>query len=122
MDARNKAHQELLHAVMIAVGSLPYVRVWKQNTGGAELNGSIIQYGLPGAADITGILNHVSGLGLRLEIEIKTGTGHLSKKQINFKNMIDKFGGLYLECRSVEQAKTFVERARNAALKGHTYK
>lgn len=116
---QNKAHQELVHNVLLAIGSKPYVRVWKQNTGvGATANGKRLHFGLPGAADITGILRHVSGVGLRLEIECKTGSGKLSEKQLNFKNMIDKMGGLYLVCRSVQEAIEFVEGRRNAAIIG----
>lgn len=76
------------------------VRLWRQNTGVARSfdGGSIVAYGVPGGADLSGI---IAG-GRRLEIEVKTPGVKQSPQQINFERMITKFGGLYLVARSVE--------------------
>lgn len=106
---RSKEHQALLDRVLLKIGGLPYVRVWPNNTGSAVTDaGNYVRYGLPGSADITGILTDARGNGLRLEIEIKTGSGVLSDKQKKFRDMICKMGGLYLECRNENDALNFV--------------
>ena len=54
-----------------------------------------MQYGLKGSADLTGITN----LGIRLEIEIKTGKSVQSEAQKNFMEMIRAQNGIYIVCR-----------------------
>ena len=109
-------HSELVNKVLLKIGSLDFVRVWKNNTGTAiAMDGNrIIKYGLPGSADITGILLNKSGLGIRIEIEIKTGRAILNKKQKNFKKMILGLGGLYLLCRHEDEAFDFVMQVRSS--------
>lgn len=98
------AHSDLVHELLKAL-SLPGVRVWKNATGKARSmhdDDVIIAYGLDGSADITGILKCKSNLGIRLEVEVKTGSGRLRENQINFRNMIQRMGGLHIEARDVE--------------------
>ncbi len=64
-------------------------------------------------ADISGILTHKSGLGLRLEIEIKTGSARQTTEQKNFEKMIKSLGGIYFVARSVNCALEFCDRAAN---------
>lgn len=64
----------------------------------------LVLFGLKGEADIQGILMG----GRAIAIEVKTGTGSLTPEQIAFKNMWEKFGGLYIEARSVEDVLTIV--------------
>lgn len=109
----SKAHSELVNRVLLKIGSLPYCRVWKNATGAyQDERGLWVKYGLPGSADITGILTLADGHGVRLEIEIKTGAGRQSEKQVNFEKMIVKMGGLYLVCRHEDEALRFIETKR----------
>jgi len=104
-----KAHQELLDKIMLAVGSLPNVRIWPRGVGLAKnmYNENVIRYGIPGESDLDGI---IAPHGRRLHIEIKTGSGKLSEKQQKFKAMIEKFGGVYIEARSVEDCLTELKK------------
>ena len=106
------AHSDLVHLLLMAL-SLPGVRVWKNATGVArDMNDDdrMISYGLKGSADITGIVRCKSGLGVRLEVECKTGTGKLHAEQKNFKNMIEIMGGVHIEARDVDSVVAHVKK------------
>lgn len=60
-----------------------------------------IHFGIPGQADITGILKG----GTRLEIEVKGERGKQSREQKNYQNMIEKYGGLYILARDTSDVK-----------------
>jgi hypothetical protein len=88
------------------------MRLWRMNTGvaSADEGGSlklgqrpgrrVVRFGVPGQADLTGILPG----GIRLEIETKTDNGRQSIDQQNYQRMIERFGGVYVLARSVEDA------------------
>jgi hypothetical protein len=120
-------HQRLVHEILIAVGGMPDVRVWKQVNGMAIPYGAEhpVHFGGPnGQGDIGGIMR-VSQLvdpdgglyqtrntyGVRLEIEVKTGSGRPSKEQIVYQKMIEKFGGIYILARSVDDALRPIQNA-----------
>lgn len=89
----------LVHAILRAWGAHPSLRIWRQNTGGALLKDRFVQFGTPGQGDISGLLlPH----GRRLEIECKTERGRQTAEQVSFQAMIERFGGLYVLARSVE--------------------
>lgn len=104
---RTKAHQSLVDDILYAVGSLPTVRVWKTVCGVFRdfSSNRTIKVGLPGAADITGILSN----GKRLEIEVKTGSAKQNDKQKLYQAMIEKFGGVYILARDVESTLTRIK-------------
>jgi len=91
-------HQQLVDDLLFALGSRPDVRIWIRPVGFDY--GKNIRYGVPGETDLDGI---VGPYGRRLAIEVKTGAAELSPKQKLWKAMILKFGGIYIEARSVEQ-------------------
>lgn len=57
-----------------------------------------ISYGLVGQCDLSGIRKSD---GKRVEIEVKTGTGRLSKDQKNFRDMILRCNGIHIELRKL---------------------
>ena len=61
----------------------------------------VVRFGVPGQADLTGILPD----GRRLEVEVKSATGRQSAAQRDFQNLIERFGGLYVLARSVEDVR-----------------
>lgn len=78
------------------------LRAWRQNVGLFQtLDGKRRVYcGVPGAADISGILAD----GRRLEIETKThrpGSEQFEQQRI-YEKMILDFGGVYILARSVD--------------------
>ncbi len=103
MPNKYTAHEALVNEILRVLGSRPEFRVWTNRNGYAvPLHGEHpMWFGtVEGAADISGI---IKGSGVRLEIEVKSGSGRLSKAQINFRNMILLFGGVFIEARSIEQ-------------------
>ena len=58
--------------------------------GPRSTGGRIVRFGLPGQADLTGILTG----GLRLEIEVKGPEGRQTEEQRAFQRMIERFGGV----------------------------
>ena len=83
------------------------MRLWRANTGVARIGRRVVRFGVPGQADLTGILPD----GRRLEVETKSATGKQSKDQRNFQRMIERFGGVYVLARSVEDVKRELLRA-----------
>ena len=92
-------HGILVNDILREFGSRPDIRLWKQATGAARTKtGAVLKFGIKGQADISGITD----TGQRIEIECKTGKGRLSKEQKRWRAMIEKFGGVYVLARSVE--------------------
>lgn len=92
--------------IIRTLGTRPDLRIWRQNTGSAEYRDERtgrarrVAFGVPGAADITGILPD----GRRLEIEVKSPTGRQSKAQKQYQAIIERFGGVYILARGAEEA------------------
>jgi hypothetical protein len=93
------AHQKLVDELLFAFGSRPNIRVWIRVVGYDYKNH--IAFGIPGESDIQGI---VAPAGRMLSIEVKTGKAVLSEKQMRWRNVVLKFGGIFVEARSVAQA------------------
>ena len=98
---------ELLQRTLLALGSHPDCRVWRNNTGRLPdpRNGRWISFGLKGSADILGIIKG----GRFLAIETKTPTGRLRPEQVAFRTMVTAMGGLYVLARSTDDAISAVE-------------
>jgi hypothetical protein len=91
---------ELQAEILLAVGSRPDCRIWRNNTGvGRSLSGDrVIRFGLVGSADLLGILRG----GRFLAVEVKTAKGRQSEAQRNFQRMIESMGGVYVLARDVQ--------------------
>ena len=114
-------HEVLENAILVELSKRPYVRLWKNETGAVPLykknsDGSLyldgagepvverwIHYGKVGSGDLTGLVTIRSEpvIGVRLEIEVKTGSGRQSVDQVNFEKMITAQGGLYIVARDL---------------------
>ena len=99
--------RQVQHAILREFGTRSDMRLWRANAGAARIGRRFIQFGIPGQADLTGILTG----GRRLEIEVKSATGRQAPDQRAFQALVERFGGLYVLARSVED----VRRAINAA-------
>lgn len=91
---------ELQAEILLAVGSRPDCRIWRNNTGvGRTLSGQrVIRFGLVGSADLLGILRG----GRFLAVEVKTAKGRQSEAQRNYQRMIESMGGVYVLARDVQ--------------------
>lgn len=100
------------NAILREFGTRRDMRLWRANVGVARIGGPrsaggrIVRFGIPGQADLTGILPG----GVRLEIEVKGPTGRQSEDQRNFQRMIERFGGVYVLARSVDDVWRAVAR------------
>ncbi len=93
--------KELQSAILRAFGTLPVLRLWRANVGVARLGRRVVRFGIPGQGDLTGILPD----GRRLEIEVKTVAGRQSPAQRRFQEMMERFHGVYILARSIEDVR-----------------
>ncbi len=88
----------------------PGARAWRSNVLAARTRDNrVVRAGLPGQADITGIvavrmLAQERPVGVRLEIEVKAGRDRLSEQQESFRRMIAERGGIHIVAHDVEVA------------------
>lgn len=108
------AERDIQNDILMVVGSRKDVRLWRQNAGMARSmeSNNVIRMGVAGCADLTGIVT-ISGIGIRLEIEVKTQKGRQSDQQIRFEKMVQDRGGIYILARSVDDAVSQLEEAIN---------
>lgn len=85
-------HQEVVDRVILAIGSRPDGRAWKNVTGVAKQGPRVISFGLKGSADIFAIK---APHGRFFCFEVKTGNAVQTKEQKDFEKMITRFGGVY---------------------------
>ncbi len=91
---------DLVKEILLGIGrEFPMVRAWRQNTGAVKIKGQFVKFGVPGQADISGILD----TGHRLEIEVKSPGGQQSVEQIRFQQMIESHNGCYVLARSWQE-------------------
>lgn len=131
-----KPEQEVSNAIRLAVGSLPDVRLWRNNVGTLlDSRGIPVSYGLAnGSADLVGL---VAPHGRMLSIEVKrpgfippsdkkltAARAHpreckcLSCKynaQLDWRDIVRKFGGVAGIVETVGEAMVLVSTAREAA-------
>jgi hypothetical protein len=103
MSEANELTKELLVQIP---EQFPQIRCWRNNRVKARVKGAggrirFMDAGVDGQADISGIMGPY---GRRLEIEVKAGDDRLSQDQKDFRDMILRHGGIYIEARGVEGA------------------
>ena len=90
--------KSIQNAILRTFGTRPDMRIWRMNTGAARYGQTTVHFGVPGQADLSGILPG----GIRLEIEVKSGSWKQSDDQLAYQQMIQRFGGVYVLARSVD--------------------
>lgn len=88
------------------------IRIWRANTGKAMIANRMIAFGVPGQADISGVMRG----GYRLEIEVKRPGCTLGSRQRRYRDMIQEMGGIYILAFSLEEAIRDLEH--HAAIRG----
>lgn len=94
-----KSEHQIQNEILATFGARKDMRIWRQNTGAALTKNGMVRFGVPGQADITGLL---IPSGRRIEIEVKDAKGRQRESQIKFQSMIEKSGGIYILARSVD--------------------
>lgn len=99
MAGEVKSEAQIQFEILSAWGASPHLRIWRQNTGVAQMAGRSVRFGTPGTPDILGLmLPH----GRMLGIECKSARGRQSEEQRSFERMMKAFGGLYVLARDLE--------------------
>ena len=97
--------RQIQNEVLRAFGTLPMVRLWRANVGAARIGNRLIRFGIPGQADLTGILSD----GRRLEIEVKSAGGRQTPEQAAFGRTIERFNGIYVLARCPDDVRKRLE-------------
>lgn len=90
-------HQKLVDELLLAFGSQPDIRAFPRNVGLAYRDGAAIRYGVRGESDISGF---VAPRGRAWFCECKSGWAQLSEVQVRFRDMVLRFGCIYILARS----------------------
>lgn len=98
MARATPSEADIMHAILLTVGSRPDVRLWRNNVGAAHITNRWMRFGLKGSSDLLGLLRG----GRFLAIEVKSATGKQSPAQRAFQKTITRFGGLYVLARSID--------------------
>jgi len=109
----------LQNEILRAYGTQPDLRLWRANCGMGvvgdvsrilsfcrrlKIPARTVSFGVPGQADLTGIL----GDGRRLEVEVKASSGRQTTEQQNYERMIVSKGGIYVLARSVDDVRAAI--------------
>ncbi len=115
----NWVREQLIQQRIRAVFNRPGAptRVWRNNVGGAKVNGQFIRWGLaPGSADLIGIYTVMitpdmvgETIGQFFSAEIKTEKGLVREDQLIWQDTVRRFGGISEIFRSEEEAKAFLK-------------
>lgn len=101
--------REITNTLLLRIPQEFQARVWRRSVGAAfNPAGHMMRYGLPGEADIDGI---IGPNGRRLAIEVKAGKDRLSEEQQAFLKMITAMGGIAIVARDVETTLTELRAA-----------
>lgn len=111
-----ETEKSIQNQILVRLSREPDTLVWRQNVGLGDMvnrDGSThkVKYGVPGMADIGGICS-----GIAIQLEVKTATGKQTAKQVKWAQAVERAGGIYKVVRSVEEAATVLERARERIL------
>jgi hypothetical protein len=99
-EARRRVKESVVQGeILRRYENHPRVALWRQNTGAAKFGKSFVRFGLPGQADLSGLLSP-SGRGLF--IECKSDRGKQSPQQEVFQRFVEKHGALYVLARTLK--------------------
>ncbi len=109
------AETDLQQRIRLAVGALPGVRLWRNNSGKLPdpRTGRWVQFGVasPGGSDLIGYRSVTitpdmvgSTVAVFTAIEVKTATGRATPAQRHFIDHIRRAGGIAAIVRSVAEA------------------
>ncbi len=95
---------DLVASILLRFGSRPTIRLWRANVLVAkDKTGRVVRAGITGQADISGLR---LPSGQRVEIECKTATGRQTQEQKRWQSMIERFGGIYILARRVDDVES----------------
>lgn len=97
-------------AIIDALSALPFVKLWRNNTG----RRGRVSFGLAvGSSDLIGIVRTVEGVGRFLGLEVKVPGEEATDDQKEFLRFVRELGGVAEVVTSPAEALAVVMRARN---------
>jgi hypothetical protein len=117
---------ELMQRLILAFGTHPCVRLFRQNSGKIAVRdargtiGRVVQAGpATGCGDLTGL----TAGGRRVEVEVKSAAGRMRPEQTSWGEFIRRWGGVYVVVRvdPALDAESNVRRAVAAVLAAAGY-
>jgi len=76
-------------ALLLAVPkSLPGIRFFRRNVGGARIHGKVTKFGIKGQCDLYGLTRN----GIHVEVELKSANGRLSPEQKTWLSWCNEWG------------------------------
>jgi hypothetical protein len=108
--------QQIQQHIRLAL-SAPNIRLFRNNTGSAIINGQLVTFGLcKGSADLIGFKSVTitpemvgQNIAVFVSLEVKTPKGKISEPQQAWCDMVADRGGIAGICRSVEDAKELLK-------------
>lgn len=108
---------DIQQAILLAIGARPDLRVWRNNVGVATgANGRPIRFGVPGSADILGVLQIVPGIGRLTGLEVKAEHGRIRPEQLAWATAMRNVGAACFVVRSTDDARRALATARLESL------
>ena len=98
MPTAPKTENWITFEILKTWGAHPRIRMARVNTGAAMIKGRMVRFGIPGTADICGL---IAPTGRFLAIEVKTATGKQRDAQVTFQRVVTAMGGLYVLARNL---------------------
>lgn len=90
------------------------IKLFRANVGAVQRGGRFVRFGIKGQSDYNGIVKEVrcpickglTGIGVRIEIEVKGPGGRVSPEQKQWIEQIKSYGGIafVLQPKSIEEA------------------
>lgn len=102
--------KEIQNAILIALSEIPGCLVWRQQSGtflDPHRKGRRVKVGVPGMSDIGAIYR-----GLSIQIEVKDVKKRQSDVQRRWQAWVERAGGIYRVCRSVDDAIKIIEEIK----------
>lgn len=134
----NSHETNIVRRIMLKIGSIPNIRVFRNNTGSAWIGASVkfnkkqtvlVEAGdvliksarfftaglCVGSSDLIGVKSVIitpemigQKVAIFTAVEVKTATGKASPEQVNFINMINELGGIAFIARNEDEALNFI--------------
>ncbi len=97
-----EVESQLVADVLIEFGRLPWLWLWRSNTGAVKIKDSFVRFGLPGQPDIQGIIKSEPLRGRFFGIELKIKGRKQRPDQLRWQALCESCGGIYVLAYQVD--------------------
>ncbi len=108
-SGRNSPSESRILSQILANLHARHFFCWRANTGVARTQSGVVRFGIPGAADIQGIVGDGAHRGRFFGIEVKAEHGQLSPQQVSWGQRVVRAGGIYIVAKSWPEVEAALE-------------